>query len=122
MNNNGWSYEAKGWWSQQRGKQNIKEIREFLESEKNGQDVFDQATVMKAKLERNLEKLFEEKFEEAKRKDSRNISSLNYMKVKNQIKIICVGSLLAIPTLKRYQQNFVFLTIKCDVHIEPTNL
>ena len=42
-----------------RVKQNIKEIREFLEKEKNGQGFFDQATVMKRNLGRNFEELNE---------------------------------------------------------------
>ena len=37
-----------------RVKENVKEIGEFLKSEKKGQDFYDKATMMKARIEDNL--------------------------------------------------------------------
>ena len=42
-----------------RVKENIKEIEEFLKSETKGQDFYDKATMMKARIENNLKKLKE---------------------------------------------------------------
>ena len=42
-----------------RDKENIKEIGEFLKNEEKGQDFYDKATIMKARIENNLKKLKE---------------------------------------------------------------